>query len=48
MMKKEYIKPEMLIVKLQHQNHLMQVSGLYNEEEFEYDEDGFYDEEVLR
>ena len=52
-MKKEYMKPAMQIVMLQHQSHLMQASGLTkslgeSQEGFVYDDDGFEDEDVLR
>jgi hypothetical protein len=53
-MKKEYIKPAMQVVLLQHQSHLMQTSGEVvrsmggsNEESIDFDSGGFYDEEVL-
>ena len=54
-MKKEYIKPAMQVVLLQHQSHLLQTSGEVvrsmggsNEEEIIYDDKGFGDEEFLR
>ena len=54
-MKKIYMKPEMQTVVLQHQGHLMTVSGDVqllggsNDEEFNYDpKDELEDDDVLR
>ncbi len=56
-MKKTYIKPVMLVVKLQHQSHLMQVSGgkfsprsyeIVTFEEFEMESEGFEEDDDLR
>ena len=47
MIKKEYIKPTMRVVKLQHQSHILagslrsvKSSGLDSEDDFEYDKNG--------
>ena len=53
-MKKEYIKPAMQVVLLQHQSHLMQASGDVrllggsNDEKFNYDAEGIEDDDFLR
>jgi hypothetical protein len=54
-MKKEYIKPAMQVVLLQHQSHLMQTSGEVvrsmgdsSSEWFDFDSEGFDDKEVFR